>query len=60
MDAPAGGKVVSFDQATMTFTFGRSEEMSLAGDTYTDYKVTITATVGGVNSATGAVDNTQV
>ena len=59
VDDPVGEKVVSFDPTSLTFTFGFSGEMSLAGDTYTDYTITITATAG-VNSATGAADNTQV
>ena len=55
VDPPAGGKALSFDQATEAFTIGRSEDMSLAGDTYIDYLVTLKAIVSGVINRAGVV-----
>ena len=40
----SGESVVDFNSKLRQFYFGYSEDMSLAGDLYTDYKIEITAT----------------
>ena len=56
---PSGSKLVSFDLNTMTFTFGSSDEIDLAGNDAIDYTITVTGINIGVTSA-ASVANTLV
>ena len=51
----AGGAVVQFNSQTRMFIFGQSEDISLAGDLFTDYTITVTGMIG--DPSTGSISN---